>query len=297
MKRIFFIGLTVLLFATYACDSGKHFAQTKQTAQTAYNSGNYAQALELWESIINTHKQKGTEKQCSAFTNAGMAAQKLGQTDKAIDYLKQATYGEFSTGDTYLTLAKIYKEKDNLSLELENLEIYETKFPQGEEIEEINKRLFELYVEIENWDNAFTFWDKLTEVQQSETQQIEYFLRVNDKMGNDGTCKELSTKLLKKDENNIAALNWFSNYYFWKAEKRYNKEMKIYEQKKTHKQYAYLLKVIDKVAVEFNTGLKYAKRLYKLDPTPANAKLLGNTYSRLNYKDKAEYYQKLGKKK
>lgn len=297
MKRIFFIGLTVLLFATYACESGKQLTQIKQTAQTAYNSEDYAQALRIWESMIHSHKQKGTEKQCSVYTNAGMAAQKLGQTDKAIDYLKQASYGDFSNENTYLTIADIYKEKDNLSLELENLEIYETKFPQGKEIKTVNKKLFELYVEIENWENALTFWDKLTKVQQSETQQIENFLKINDKMGNDEICKELSTKLLKNDKDNITALKWFANYYFWKAEKRYNKEMKIYEQKKTRKQYAHLLKVIDEVAVEFSTGLEYAKRLYKLDPTTANAKLLGNTYSRLNYKDKAEYYQKLGKKK
>lgn len=296
MRRIFFIGLSVLLFATYSCDSGKQLAQTKQTAQTAYNSGNYQQALELWESLISSSKQKGSEKQCVAFTGAGMAANKLGQSDKAIDYLKQATYGEFSTEDTYLTLAEIYQEKDNLSLELENLEIYETKFPQGKEIKKVNKRLFQLYVEIENWDSALTFWNKLTETQQSETQQIENYLTVNDKLGNDEICKDLSKKLLNNDENNIAALNWLANYYFWKAEKRYNKEMKIYEQKKTRKQYAHLLNVIDEVTVEYKQALKYGKKLYKLEPVPANAKLLGNTYSRLNYKDKAEYYQKLGKK-
>ncbi len=296
MRNIFFISIIILLFATNACDSGKQLAQTKQTAQTAYNNGDYAKALELWEGLINTSKQKGLEKQCVIFTKAGMAAQKLGQTDKAIGYLKQATYSEFSNEDTYYTLAEIYNEKDNLSLELENLEIYKEKFPQGKNIEKVNLRLFELYVEIENWEKALNFWEQLTVDQKSETQQIENFLLVNDKLGNDEKSKELALQLLKQDDENIAALNWLAKHYFWKAEKRYNKEMKIYEQKKTRKQYAHLLKVIDEVAVEFNTGLKYAKRLYKLDPTPANAKLLGNTYSRLNYKDKAKYYQDLGKK-
>ena len=296
MRNIFFIGIIILLFVTNACDSGKQLAQTKQNAQTAYNNGDYAKALELWEGLINSSKQKGSEKQCVIFTKGGMAAQKLGQTDKAIDYLKQATYSEFSNEDTYYTLAEIYNEKDNLSLELENLEIYKDKFSQGKNIEKVNLRLFELYVEIENWEKALNFWKQLTTNQKSETQQIENFLLVNDKLGNDEKSKELALQLLKLDEYNIAALNWLANHYFWKAEKRYNKEMKIYEQKKTRKQYAHLLKVIDEVAIEFNTALKYAKRLYKLDPIPANAKLLGNTYSRLNYKDKAKYYQDLGKK-
>ena len=296
MKRIFFIGLTVLLFATYACDSGKQLAETRQTAQTAYNTADYAKALEQWDILINKSKLKGSEKQCTAFTGAGMAANKLGQTEKAIDYLKQATYGEFSNEDTYFTLAEIYSEKDNLSLELENLEIYESKFPQGKNIEDVNKRLFELYVEIENWEKALSFWEKLNDTQKAITQQIENYLIINNALENDVKSKELALQLLAEDENNIVALDWLANYYFWKAENRYNKEMKIYEQKKTRKQYAHLLKVIDEVAVEFNQALKYAKKLYELDPQAVNAKLLGNTYSRLNYKDKAEYYQKLGEK-
>jgi len=296
MRKIFFASTIILLFALNACDSGKQLAQTKQTAQTAYNSGDYAKALELWEVLINASKENESEKQCVVFTKAGMAANKLGQTDKAIDYLKQAAYGEFSNQDTYFTLAGIYREKDNLSLELENLEIYETRFPQGNNIEYVNKRLFELYVEIEDWDKSMSMWEKLTVEQKSENQQIENYLIVNDKLDKDDVCLQLSQQLLEKDKNNIAALSWLANYYFWKAEKRYNKEMKIYEQKKTRKKYAHLLKVIDEVTVEYKQSLKYGKRLYKLDPTPANAKLLGNTYSRLNYKDKAKYYQKLGEK-
>ena len=294
MRDIFFIGILILLFATNGCDSGKQLAQTKQTAETAYNSGDYAKALEVWESLINLSKEKGAEKQCVVFTKAGMAANKLGQTDKAIDYLKQATYSEFSNEDTYYTLAEIYNEKDNISLELENLEIYKAKFPQGKNIEKVNLRLFELNVEIEDWEKALNFWEQLTANQKSETQQIENFLMVNNKLGNDEKSKELALQLLKQDENNIPALDWLANHYFWKAEKRYSKEMKIYEQKKTRKQYAHLLKVIDEVTVDYEQALKYGKRLYKLDPSTANAKLLGNTYSRLNYKDKAKYYQKIG---
>lgn len=294
MKNIFLISITVLLFTINACDTGKQLAQSNQTAQSAYNSGDYSAALQIWEPIINSAKEKGTEKQCAVYTSAGMAAQQLGQTDKAIDYLKQATYSEFSNEDTYLSLANIYKQKDNLSLELENLEIYEKKFPTGKNIEKVNGKLFNLYSEIENWEMALSFWEKLSESQKADNLQIENFLKVNDKLGNTAKCKELSKQLLKNDENNIAALSWLSSFYFWKAEKKYQGEMKIYEKKKTRKQYAILLKVIDEVAIEFNEALGYAKKLYKLDPKPVNSKLLGNIYSRLNYKDKAKYYQKLG---
>jgi tetratricopeptide (TPR) repeat protein len=294
MKKIFLISISILLFALNSCDTGKQLSQSKQTAQTAYENGDYQQALSIWEGMINTAKEKGSEKQCTAFTNAGMAANNLGQTEKAISYLKKATYSEVSNENTYFTLANIYKRKDNLSLELENLEFYLEKFPEGKEITTVSLRLFDLYTEIENWEKAMDFWTRLTESQKSNTLQIENYLLVNDELGNDLKCMELSNQLLKTDENNIAALKFLSSYYFWKAEKRYQKEMKIYEKKKTRKQYAILLNVIDEVAVEYKQALKYAKKLYKQDPKPVNAKLLGNTYSRLNYKDKAAYYQKLG---
>ena len=296
MKKTFYIYLIIVLVGLNACDTGKQLTQTKQTAITSFNNGDYAKALEMYETIISSYKAKGTEKQCDAYTNAGIAASKLGQTEKSIEYLKQATYTEFSNENTYYGLYEVYASKDNLSLELENLEIYFEKYPEGKNIEDVNLRLFEIYTEIENWVKAYEFWDKLTADQQSLPEEIENFLLVNDKLGKDERCLKLSKQLLDLDENNLTALKWISSYYFWRAENRYNKEMKIYEVKKTNKQYAHLLRVIDEVTLEYKEALKYSEKLYKLDPSSKNAKLLGNTYSRLNYKDKADYYQKLGEK-
>jgi tetratricopeptide (TPR) repeat protein len=296
MKKFLLPILLSMLIAAVSCDGGKSLTQTKQTAQAAYNSGDYTKALKLWEEVIKSYVKKSEEKQCPVYTEAGMAAMKLGRTEKAEQYLKQASWGNLSTAKTYLSLSEIYKEKDNLSLELEYLEVYAQKFPGGQDIEYVDLRLYELYVEIDSYDKALEFWRKLKPESQSGTETQELLIKVYSGLEMNAEAVSTAKTLLSTETDNIAANKWLANYYFWKAEKRYQKEMKIYKKKKTRKQYSHLLKVIDEVAIEFKQALKYGKKLYKLEPNQENAKLLGNTYDRLNYKDKAKYYQDLGKK-
>lgn len=296
MKKFIIAFSIVLLFVVYSCDSGKQLTQTKQTAQTAFNSGDYSKALSLWESIISNYKQKGNEKECPVYTEAGIAAMKLGQNEKAENYLKQAAYGNMSNSNTYLALSKLYKQKDNLSLELENLEIYDKKYPAGADIDYVNLRLFELYTEIDVYDKALNYWKKLKPETQSQLESLQHILIVYDKLNMEEDAIATAKSIFTKDNKNIPAYKWMANHYFWKAEKRYQKEMNKYAENKTRKQYAHLLRVIDEVTLEYKTALKYAEKLYKLEPIPENATLLGNTYDRLNYKKEAEYYQKLGKK-
>ncbi len=294
MKKFLISSLVILLFIAYSCDSGKQLAQTKQTAQTAFNSGDYNKALSLWESIISTYEQKGNEKECPVYTDAGIAAMKLNQNEKAENYLKQAAYGNVSNEKTYLALSKLYKEKDNLSLELENLEIYDKKYPAGADIDYVNLRLFKIYTEIDSYDKALIYWVKLSPESKSQLESLQNILIVYDKLDKEEDAIATAKSIFAKDNQNVPAYKWMANHYFWKAEKRYQKEMNIYTKNKTRKQYAHLLRVIDEVTLEYKSALKYAEKLYKLDPIPENAKLLGNTYDRLNYKKEAEYYQKLG---
>lgn len=297
MNKIAFVIISGIIAITlFSCSTGNQVAKTQQSAQQAFDQGNYTKALNLWESIINSYKHKGAENQCPVYTDAGVSALKLGQTDKAIDYLKQATWSEFANENTYLTLAGIYRQKDNLSLELVNLESYIDKYPTGDSINEARKRLFELYVESDNLEKAINLWEKLTPEQQLNKSLLEGYLKVNDKLGNNSVCMEISNKLLKADKNNKAALSWLANYYFWKAEKRYKKELDTYNKHKTRKQYAHLLKVLDEVTVQYKKSLNYANRLYKVDPTAKTAGLLSRCYNRLGDKQKSKYYKtKAGK--
>lgn len=294
MNKFLIASFIFLLFIAYSCDSGKKLAQTRQTAQIAFKSGDYTKALDLWEGIINNYEQKGNEEECPVYTEAGFAAMKLNKDEKAEKYLKQAAYGNMRTEKTYLALSKLYKQKDNLSLELENLEIYDKKYPMGVDIDYVNLRLFKLYIEIDTYDKALLYWKKLSIETQSQLESLQHILIVYDELDMTEEAAATAKSIFEKDNENIAAFKWMANHYFWKAEERYQKEMNIYMENKTRKQYSILLRVIDEVTVDYKTALKYAKKLYKLEPIPENAKLLGNTYDRLNYKKEAEYYQKLG---
>ncbi len=297
MKRFFLLVLTGITLVFSSCDSTKQLAKTAQSAQQAFDRGEYAKALGMWEEVISSYKQKDAVNQCPVYTNAGIAAYRLGQTDKAIDYLKQADWSDFNNEETYLTLAEIYRKKDNLSLELVNLETYLNKFPQGSQTAEVKKRLFELYVESDNLDKAVHLWDTLSADQQSDLSVLEGFLKVNKKLKNDDKCLELSLKILETDKNNTEALKWLANYYFWKGEKLYQKEMKAYNAHKTRKQYAHLLKALDVVTADMKQSLKYAGRLYEIEPTAKTAGLLSKCYTRLDDKKKAARYKKLSNDK
>ena len=295
MKRVFLFMVMAVAVVFTSCDSTKNLAKTEQSAQQAFDNGDYATALSQWEEVINAYKQQDAVNKCPVYTDAGVAAYKLGQTDKAIEYLKQADWSEFQKEDTYLTLAKIYRQKDNLSLELVNLEEYLKKFPNGKEREEVQRRLFELYAESDNFEKAVKLWDNNAASYEQDTNMLSLYLQINEKLKNDSVCFGLSEKLLSLDENNTSALAWLSNYYFWKAEKNYQKEMKAYEQHKTRKQYAHLLKELKKVTVDYKKSLEYAKRLYKIEPSAKTASLLAKCYTRLDDKKKAAYYKKLSK--
>jgi hypothetical protein len=69
--------------------------------------------------------------------------------------------------------------------------------------------------------------------------------------------------------------------------------MKAYEENKTRKQYARLLKAFKIVTVDFKLSLDYYTRLYKLYPRPEYAKYLGNIYARLSDEKNAKYYHNL----
>jgi len=88
-------------------------------------------------------------------------------------------------------------------------------------------------------------------------------------------------------------LDWTAKKYFWKAENRYQDELKAYEKNKTNKQYNKLLKALDIVSADFKTSLDYFKKFYTIDPNPGTAKYLGNIYNRLDDKKKADYYYRI----
>jgi len=259
----------------------------------AYQSGQYENALKYYEEVIAYYDQNDQPKECPVYFEAADAAIQLGQKEKAIDYLKKDQYSNHVNPETYYALAGLYREKDNLSKELEELETYGTKYPDGNRLTEVRERLFELYVESQNWEKAENEWKNLPIELVSNIIKLEEYFIVNSALEKDSVCGVIAADLLKLDENNIVGLDYTARKYFWKAEKRYAAELKAYEANKTNKQYRQLLEALDQVSADFKTALGYFKKLYLLEPTPQYAKYLGDIYNRLDDKKKADYYYRI----
>lgn len=289
-NTLFLLALFTLLVS---CQSNKQITNSISAGESAYLSGDYSNALQEFKEVITIYEKKNQQKECPVYGDAGHAELQLGNSAEAIQYFQKDQRSNFVSADTYFQLAKLYQEIDNLSKELDALETYVTKYPEDEKIDDAKGRLFELYVESENWDKAISLWDRLTTTQHEEIKMLEGYFAANKALKNDTNCDALASELLGHDENNLIGLVWLAKKYFWQAENLYQSELKAYENNKTNKQYKKLLKVLDTVTADFKISLGYFKRLYTLQSSPVTAKRIANIYTRLDNKKQAAYYNKL----
>ena len=286
-KRIILQGLFIVLIIS-SCATQK----LTEEGKTAYQANNYEAALNAWDQVIEKQESRGNKAEATIYYKAGLAAKKMDQISKARKYLETAENMEFSSPELYIALSEIYKTIDNLSKEIIALEDYHEKYPQGEKIDTITARLFGTYVQSENWKPAVKIWPEIEEQAQNDVDLLTGYLTVNKNLENEKVSKRLADKILKQKPNNITALEWYGEYYFWKAENLYVKEMTAYKNNRTTSQYKKVLKTLDEVYPTFEKACNVFLKLYKLDPKPKYANFLGKIYSRLGEEKKSEYYFK-----
>ncbi len=285
-----FILITIIAFIS--CETGKKLSQLNKNADTAYRSGDMQTALNNYEKIITFYENKNNVKNCPVYTKAGQAAFALDKNDKALNYFNKALYTVSENADTYFELAKLYRKIDNLSKEINALQTYVEKYPNGKDLSQVKKRLFETYVKSENWDKALNFWPKLGNESANGNELLTGFFQVNKALNHTKICDSLAKILLARNKNNIMALEWKAKKYYYLAEKSYQSEIKVYETHKTRRQYAKLLKAFDVVTANFKYSLYYFKKLYLIKPNKEYARYIANIYIRLDDKKKADYYLK-----
>lgn len=291
MKVSNIIKAIVVILILHSCASTK----LTEEGNTAYQANKYEEALEKYDQVIETAENSGKKAKAPVYEKAGLAAFKLEQIEKARKYLESAKGLKYSSPELYSTLAKIYKTIDNLSKEITALETYRDKYPQGEEIKEINARLLETYVESENWDYAVDLWPGIQKQAQSDVHMLANYLIVNKNLGNTETCEDLAQTIYKLDPDNIIFLEYYAEKYFWLAENLYVKEMNDYKNNRTRSQYNKLLKALEQVWPNFQKSRDLYLKLYKIDPKPEYAKFLAQIYTRYDDKQKAAYYEKRAK--
>lgn len=266
-----------------------------QEGNAAYSKGDYNSALTAYEQYIKLQAGKSSKMLDTVFFKAGMACMELNKNDVARKYFEAAEDNQFSPPEMYVALAKIYKDIDNLSMELEALGNYHNKYPEGEQVNEINGRLFDAYVESEQWNKAYELWPAIKEHMGQDLDKLNGLFLVYDELNKGQEGDELANKILKLDSNNLAALEWNAKKYYKLADNRYVSEMTAYKNNRTNKQYKKLLKAWDVIWPQFRKSRDYFLKLYKLDTQPKYAQYLANIYTRMDKKKKAAYYKRLSK--
>lgn len=286
MKKIRILQVLLITSIITSCTT----TQLIEQGDKAYKNGNYTETLQVLEQVIESKESKGRNTKGTVYFKAGKSALELEQIDKARKYLESAEQNEYESPELYALLATVYKIIDNLSKEINVLEDYQNKYPDGEKIHEISVRLFETYVESENWDLAVDLWPQIVEKAQSDADLLAGYLIVNKNLENYKSCDKLALQIFEIDDKNIIALEWYAEKFFQEAENLYISEMKAYKNNRTTSQYKRLLKALDKVYPAFRKSRDYFLKLYRINPKPEYAKYLGNIYTRLDDKQKANYY-------
>ena len=286
MKRLKLLQLFIITLFITSCAT----TQLMEQGEKAFEQENYTETLQALEQVIESKESRGRNAKGTVYFKAGISALELEQIDKARIYLESAEQNEYASPELYASLAKVYKIIDNLSKEINVLEDYQNKYPDGEKIHEISVRLLETYVESENWNLAVDLWPQIEEQAQSDADLLAGYLIVNKNLENYKTCDKLALQIFELDDENIIALEWYAEKFFQEAENLYVSEMKAYKNNRTTSQYKRLLKALDKVYPTFRKSRDYFLKLYRIDPKPKYAKYLGNIYTRLGEEQKANYY-------
>jgi hypothetical protein len=147
-------------------------------------------------------------------------------------------------------------------------------------------------VESENWHLAHDLWPAIESQAMANVYLLEGYLNTTWNLeNNDGLCDELAAQILEMDPENITALEWNANKYFWLAENMYVEEMKAYKNNRTRSQYKKLLKAWDKIWPYFRKSRDYYKKLYYIHPDPMYAEYLENIYNRMDKPNKAAFWR------
>ncbi len=291
MRIIHIITALSLLFFS-ACALLKPYDELASDAKTALEAGDKVQALTHYDALIAAYEEDGERAPGKVYQQAGLLAYALDDKIKSIDYLEQARHTRAANAETYETLAKAYREIDNLSREITMLEHYVDNYPGTEAYQAMQYRLFETLWESRNYEQALALWKQLEGEPPEDEGMMTVYLQVLQSLNMDQKATETAEELLKINKDNKEALDWLAKKHFRQAEALYNREMQAYEDNRTHRQYAQLLDALEIVNTDLRIALDYFKRLYGQKPSSEYASYLANIYARFQDEEKARYYQK-----
>ncbi|NQU51716.1 MAG: hypothetical protein HQ522_04165, partial [Bacteroidetes bacterium] len=214
-KRI--VGMVLVATIVASCGAPKVMTSFKIDAENFTTSENYTQATEAWKQYFNQTPIEKTEG--LTFAKAAKTAFKSGDIDLALSWFDQAGYKNYADAEMYATLATIFKEKKNISKELDALEYIAENF--SETSGEFDDRLFDVYFEIDFNDKALQVWERLDEASKSKISKLNSYFLIHKTLKDTAVCDSVSLVLLEKNPNHVEALEWVAKKYYWLGENRY----------------------------------------------------------------------------
>jgi len=291
MRKYLVILLSMTFLFISGCSPTLKISKN-ELAKQAFEAGKLEKSLQLYEEIIATEEAAGALTEGNHYEEAGKTAEALGDMTKAESYYKLAIYYKTASADVYQKLAGYYRQQDNISKESGMLEPLLNLFPKSEQAKAEKARLYQIYIETEQWEKAVTLWPPNAGSAQDENLLGTYFA-AQKKLGNDEKVDELSAALLKLNPENKAALDWKAIALYNKGENRYQKELQDYESNKTRRQYKIMLDGLDASTASFKDALKIFEELYKQESNKTYALYIANIYARFGDEANAKRYQKL----
>ena len=285
MNKLTIITIAVILTGLFACNPMKKIETTQTSAYSAYENGNFSEALKMYEQLMSLYKEKAEAVPYDVLLKAGKAAYRSGNYDKAKEYLNQV-FGENRLHDILQMLVDSYRKSNETDvvkkLIKENIDLFEKAGRKNEAYTE----LFKIDYAAGNYEEAYNDYNNISD---PDIYLFPEYLNVLKELNKKDEAERACNSMLLKDKNSVAALEWLAVDEYNKAEDWYKSEIAKYNKNKNATTYAYLRRDLKKISAIFRSSRDKFLKLHKLEPDNKKyIKYLKNIYLRLDMKNKAK---------
>lgn len=284
--------LTGLFLATilFACNPLKKLETTQSTAQVAFDSGSYSDALVQYKQLMLLYKENSLDLPADIMLNAGISAYKIKDFDVAKEFLTQA-FNRNKNIETLMMLVDIYKNTDDTDEQKSVIENNIKTFNENGKGDFANTELFNINFSKGDLEAAYLNYNNIISPGED---LFEEYLDILVKLNKKKEAKQLCVEALKSNDSNVAALEWLVIDEYTNAENWYKSMMAKYNRNKNATSYAYLRRDLKKVSVQYRNARDKFIKLRTIDPKNKKyIRYLKNCYLRLEMKDKAAEMDKL----
>ncbi|WP_423129754.1 tetratricopeptide repeat protein [Gaoshiqia sp. Z1-71] len=292
MKRRSEVIMMIFVTIIMGCSAPKVIVSHRANAETAEAEGRFEAATQAWSRYFDQQLAAGSEISPEEYARAAKTAYRANEVALAESWFGMAQYGNYADPGMYKALAAIYRQQNNLNKELTVLEAYQEHYPEQADTAGVSIRLFDRYTGMGNKENALKIWPFISAEKRKEEKYLNQYFLIQRQLDQKESCDTIAGQLLEINPKHVDALEWLGDKYYRMAEDRYQREMKKYENKRTHVQHLQLVQELKLVTADFQQALTYFKVLWEMNPGPKYAPYLVNIYTRFENPEQANYYRK-----